>query len=86
MTMAGQFGAEALKEILIANLGVDDDVIESAWDSNPAELGVDSIGILELQAVVKDQFGIVLPETTHELSLSGIVELVAMGLKEKETA
>ncbi|WP_340377085.1 acyl carrier protein [Streptomyces sp. SS7] len=86
MTTATQFDAESLKAILIENLGVDDDAIDGAWGSRPAELGIDSIGILELQAVVKEQYGVELPETTNEQSLSGIVELVSTSLKERESA
>lgn len=86
MTTAMQFDAESLRAILIENLGVDDDAIDGAWESSPAELGVDSIGILELQGVVHDRYGIGLPENTKELSLNGIVELVSTGLEERENA
>jgi len=86
MTTATQFDTESLKAILIENLGVDDDVIDGAWDSRPAELGVDSIGVLELQAVVKEQYGIELPDSAKELSLNAIVQLVAAGLQERENA
>lgn len=58
----------ALKEILIANLGFEPESLDDAWDSPLVDSGIDSIGVLELEAVVKRRFQVALPEGAADLS------------------
>ncbi|MDP4503523.1 MULTISPECIES: acyl carrier protein [unclassified Nonomuraea] len=69
----------ALRQILTANLGLDEDVLDDSWDTSLAELGVDSIGVLELQTVIEQKYRVALPETAGELSPAEIYDLVANG-------
>jgi acyl carrier protein len=81
MTTATHFGPDSLKEILTTNLGVSDEAVDDELTATLGELGVDSIGVLELQTVVRDQYAVELPETTGELNLGQIIDYVADSLK-----
>ncbi|GAA0941708.1 acyl carrier protein [Nonomuraea longicatena] len=73
------YGAHALRGILTANLGLEDDVLDRSWTASLTDLGVDSIGVLELQTVIEQRYRVSLPETTGELSPADIHDLVANG-------
>lgn len=75
------FDRAALKEILTRNLGLDDESIEASWAATLTELGIDSIGVLELQTVAKDRHAVSLPDGIGELSLERIVDLAVDGTK-----
>lgn len=81
MATATHFGADALKEILTTNLGVDREAVDESLAVTLADLGVDSIGVLELQTVVRDQYAVQLPDTTGELHLDQIIDFIDDNLK-----
>lgn len=81
MTTFANFGPDSLKEILTTNLGVADEAVDDQLTVTLPELGVDSIGVLELQTVVRDQYRVELPDSTGELNLGQIIEFVANSLK-----
>lgn len=81
MTTFANFGPDSLKEILTTNLGVADEAVDSELSATLPELGVDSIGVLELQTVIRDQYRVELPESTGELNLAQIIEFVSTELK-----
>jgi aromatase len=81
MTTATNFGADALKEILTTNLGVDNEAVDESLAVTLGDLGVDSIGVLELQTVVRDQYAVLLPETTGDLRLTEIIDYIDNSLK-----
>jgi acyl carrier protein len=69
-------GRAALKEILVANLGFESETVDDAWGSPLIDSGIDSIGVLELEAVLKRRFGVTLPEGAAELSPDQIYEYI----------
>ena len=74
--MSSVFNEQALRDILLNTLGVEDDAIDGPLASTLGDLGVDSVGFLELQVVVRERYGVVVPDTAAELSLAQLVNLV----------
>jgi acyl carrier protein len=71
----GEITAVQIKDILVSNAGASPDLLEEGREESLEELGLDSLAVLELQAVVKDRFGIEIPEEALEMSVSQIVAL-----------
>jgi acyl carrier protein len=62
-----------IEEILIRNVGAPPELFSGRDDVALAELGLDSLALLELQAVVKERFSVEIPEHGLEMSVSQIV-------------
>jgi aromatase len=73
---AGAATAAEITSILVRNCGLDADAAASAPAASLAELGMDSLALLELQAVVTDRYGVGIPESAGLLSIAEIAELV----------
>jgi aromatase len=73
------FDVNALRQILTVNLGLEDEALDGSWDVSLAELGVDSIGVLELQTVIEQRYRVAIPETAGELSPAQIYDFVTNG-------
>ncbi len=68
-----------ITDILVANCGLDPDVAARAPTASLEELGMDSLALLELAAVVADRWRVTIPEQAAELSIPAVAELVAQG-------
>lgn len=69
-----------LTSILVRNCGLDPELARGAPGSSLAELGLDSLALLELQAVVADRYQVRIPEeTARQLSINELAELVDHG-------
>ncbi|MCX4094704.1 acyl carrier protein [Nocardia sp. alder85J] len=68
--MSKNFGLEDLWQILRRNvgLGLDPTAGESPEQQTLEELGVDSLGALEIQTTVMDTYGVRLPDEILELT------------------
>ena len=82
MTAATTFNVDAFNEILVSNLGVDDEALDGDLTPTLADLGVDSIGVLELQTIVRDQYAVVLPDHTDQFNLGEIIDFIAAALND----
>ncbi|MFG1891478.1 SRPBCC family protein [Micromonospora sp. NPDC049051] len=66
-----------ITEILVANCGLDADAAARAPAASLEELGMDSLALLELSAVVADRWQVQIPEQAGQLSIAGVAEVVA---------
>lgn len=66
-----------ITDILVANCGLDADAAARAPAASLEELGMDSLALLELSAVVADRWQVQIPEQAGQLSIAGVAELVA---------
>ncbi|MFB9237806.1 SRPBCC family protein [Plantactinospora siamensis] len=66
-----------ITEILVRHCGLDPEAAAAAPAASLADLGMDSLALLELQAVVADRYGVALPERATLLSIAEIADLVA---------
>jgi aromatase len=62
--------------ILVRNCGLDADAAAGAPQASLEELGMDSLALLELQAVVADRYRVQIPEEARHLSIGELAELV----------
>jgi len=69
--------AAEITDILVANCGLDADAAARAPAASLEELGMDSLALLELSAVVTDRWQVQLPEQAGQLSIPAVAELVA---------
>ncbi|MET9341820.1 acyl carrier protein [Nonomuraea sp. NPDC003804] len=65
-----------LHDILTRHLGLEPDVIAGAAQGSLSDLGVDSIGVIELEKVIFDQYGINLPEGLQAMTIDQILHHV----------
>ncbi|MCQ9184093.1 acyl carrier protein [Streptomyces sp. IBSBF 2953] len=63
-----------LHDILATHIGLEPEVVDGATDSSLADLGVDSIGLIELQKAVSDEYDTELPDEAHAWSLDQIID------------
>lgn len=63
--------------ILVTSCGLDPDAAARAPAASLHELGMDSLALLELSAVVADRWQVTLPEEFGQLSIPAVAELVA---------
>jgi aromatase len=68
--------AEEITSILVRNCGLDADAAASAPRAPLTELGMDSLALLELQAVVADRYQVRIPEESGQLTIAEIADLV----------
>ncbi|MBY8870330.1 SRPBCC family protein [Micromonospora sp. PLK6-60] len=69
--------ATEITDILVTHCGLDADAAARAPAASLAELGMDSLALLELSAVVADRWRVKIPEQAAELSIAGVADLVA---------
>ncbi|WBB80926.1 SRPBCC family protein [Micromonospora sp. WMMD882] len=69
--------ATEITDILVAHCGLDPQAPARAPAATLAELGMDSLALLELQAVVADRYRARIPAETQELTIAAVAELVA---------
>lgn len=65
-----------LTAILVRNCGLDPAVAADAPHASLEELGMDSLALLELQAVVADRYQVQIPEQARHLNIGELAELV----------
>ncbi|WP_341716102.1 SRPBCC family protein [Micromonospora sp. FIMYZ51] len=68
-----------ITDILVTNCGLDPDVAARAPTASLEELGMDSLALLELAAVVADRWRVTIPEQATQLSIPAVADLVARG-------
>ncbi|WP_329009571.1 SRPBCC family protein [Micromonospora rifamycinica] len=66
-----------ITEILVTHCGLDADAAARAPAATLEELGMDSLALLELSAVVADRWRVRIPEQAGRLSIAGVADLVA---------
>ncbi|MGN9811613.1 SRPBCC family protein [Micromonospora sp. BQ11] len=69
--------AAEITDILVANCGLDPDAAARAPAASLDELGMDSLALLELSAVVADRWQVRIPEESGQLSIADVADLVA---------
>lgn len=65
-----------IKEILTTKIGLEQEILNAAGAASLSELGVDSIGVIEFQKVVSDEYGIDLPDEISAMNLTQIINYV----------
>jgi acyl carrier protein len=66
-----------IKDILVRSAGLSPKFLGiETRDATLKELGLDSLASMELQAVVKDRYGVRIPDDSLEMSVPQIVEYV----------
>lgn len=68
-----------IEAILVESTGADPGLLARSRDVPLADLEIDSLAALELQAVAEDRYGVELPEEVLRLSVSEIVALLNAG-------
>ncbi|MEV6813647.1 SRPBCC family protein [Micromonospora sp. NPDC051296] len=66
-----------ITDILVTNCGLDPDAAARAPAASLEELGMDSLALLELSAVVADRWRVRIPEQAAQLSIPAVADLVA---------
>ncbi|WP_016905304.1 acyl carrier protein [Streptomyces xiaopingdaonensis] len=66
--------AAVIEEILTTHAGVPAEALEGRLDTPLEELGVDSLAVLELEAVVADRHGLQVPEGAVGMGVNTIVD------------
>ncbi|HUY45963.1 MAG TPA: phosphopantetheine-binding protein [Streptosporangiaceae bacterium] len=62
-----------IQDVLIKRTGADPGMFEEADGLTLEELGLDSLAVLELEAVVADEYGLIIPEGALRMSIDEIV-------------
>ncbi|MER7770497.1 acyl carrier protein [Kitasatospora sp. NPDC096140] len=63
-----------LHDILTTRIGLESEAVDEAGSATLADLGVDSIGFIELQKAVSDEYGAELPEEAQAWSVGKIFD------------
>ncbi|MFY1576005.1 SRPBCC family protein [Verrucosispora sp. WMMD703] len=66
-----------ITDILVTNCGLDPDAAARAPAASLEELGMDSLALLELSAVVADRWQVSIPEQAAQLTIPAVADLVA---------
>lgn len=69
--------ASEITDILVTRCGLDAEAAARTPAASLEELGMDSLALLELSAVVADRWRVRIPEQANQLSIDGVVDLVA---------
>ncbi|GGR94510.1 hypothetical protein GCM10010169_43850 [Micromonospora fulviviridis] len=69
--------AKEITDILVTHCGLDADAAARTPAASLEELGMDSLALLELSAVVADRWRVKIPEQAGQLSIAGVADLVA---------
>ncbi|GAA5193992.1 hypothetical protein GCM10023322_57270 [Rugosimonospora acidiphila] len=67
-----QAASGEITAILVSNCGLDPDAAAAAPDATLTELGLDSLALLELEAVVADRYGVRVPENAGQLTIDEV--------------
>ncbi len=65
-----------IREILVERAGVDPDVFAGNERLSLTELEIDSLAVLELQAVIVERFGVEIPDEAVTMTVSEIAAVV----------
>jgi len=78
MTSSGTTTATAadIEQILVDNTGVPPETLAGNQDTPLADLDVDSLAVLELQAVAAKKFGVEVPDDALSMSVNGLVSFI----------
>lgn len=71
----GEITEVEIKDILVSNAGAPPEAFKEGQEESLEELGLDSLAVLELQAVAKYRFGIEIPEEALHMTVPEIVAL-----------
>jgi len=71
--------ADEITTILVRNCGLNAEAAAGAPAASLEELGMDSLALLELQAVVADRYQVQIPEDSRQLSITELADLVDQG-------
>ncbi|WP_446215470.1 SRPBCC family protein [Micromonospora sp. IBHARD004] len=66
-----------ITDILVTHCGLDAETAARSPAASLEELGMDSLALLELSAVVADRWRVRIPEQAGQLSIAGVADLVA---------
>lgn len=69
----GPVSAAEIEEILVSRTGLDADAVDGRAHVPLVDLGLDSLAVLELQAEAARRYGVEIPESAIEMSISGLV-------------
>ncbi|MFE9689361.1 SRPBCC family protein [Micromonospora sp. NPDC005806] len=69
--------ASEITDILVTHCGLDAEAAARTPAASLEELGMDSLALLELSAVVADRWRVKIPEQAGQLSIAGVADLVA---------
>ncbi|MET8908099.1 SRPBCC family protein [Micromonospora sp. NPDC004551] len=69
--------ASEITDILVTHCGLDADAAARTPAASLEELGMDSLALLELSAVMADRWRVKIPEQAGQLSIAGVADLVA---------
>lgn len=72
MTTDASAISDDLTGLLSAASGIPATLVRESQDKHLAELGLDSLAAMYLQAAVKDKFGVVIPDDALEMSFAEI--------------
>ena len=78
--------AADITAILVRNCGLDAGSAADAPAASLADLGMDSLALLELQAVVADRYQVRIPQDSADLTIAQVADLVAAKLDTADTA
>lgn len=62
-----------VERLLISKTGADPRIFERADGLSLGELEIDSLAVLELQAVVQEEYGLIVPDDAAAMSVTEIV-------------
>jgi acyl carrier protein len=75
---------DEVQQILVGSAGVDKNELDRAADTALAELGLDSLAAMELQAVVKNRYGVRIPDETLQMTVPEIAAHIEEQAREGE--
>lgn len=67
---------DELSDILSAAAGIPTSLVRESPGETLVDLGLESLATMQLQAVVKDRYGILIPDDSLEMSFSEITQFV----------
>lgn len=74
MSTAVRITRDELAEIFITNTGVPASTFDGHYDDSLESLGIDSLALLELEAIAADRYQVQVPEGALELSLNALTD------------
>jgi acyl carrier protein len=72
-----------LDEIVVRAAGLPRETLDTAGDQPLADLGLDSLAAMEVQAITRDRYGVRIPDESLEMSLPQIAHFVTARLAEE---
>lgn len=76
MTTRADEVQEELANLLSGAAGIPVSLVVESPDNSLEDLGLDSLGTMQLQAVVKDRFDVLIPDDSPEMSFGEITRYV----------